>query len=153
MVKDFARESNLLDGIDSINADIVHTQALSKLLSNRCVNINILNEFAEKIDPQTSLREADEDLIIFGEKVPNEYKEVLKSIIYNTNTNSVHPIINYQSFIYYWPYYTSTTRIARALWLWQMIKFVKWNYKCSFLEKFHYQIIGLNIKARNGLCV
>ena len=140
----FATESNAIEGISGLTANTVHAYALERLLSiNRILIMADVDEFVHKIQPNAKLRNLPGLDVRVGNHIPpsggsyvmEEFIELLRAI----STDWMSPFIAHRAYETLHPYTDGNGRSGRALWLWQMHRFHKYQGQLLFLHQWYYQ--------------
>lgn len=143
-LKSFVFESNRISDIDSEAADEVHLVALTKLLKVKNVFIEDIITFIHQIEPTSNLRTSENILMINGEKLIDG--TLASGQLLNTlrlvRNKEIRPWTTYSEVNYYCPFTDGNSRMARALWLWQMLTQFNWDMQYPFLQMYHYQTLN-----------
>jgi Fic family protein len=138
----FAKESNIIEGINDKVADAVHFSALESFLQLKKIIPSSLETFVKKIEPKAFLRTLDSHVCYIGGRAapkPSESLSQLKLLLRLINANEIHPAIAHNEYEFLHPFIDGNGRSGRALWLWQMVKFHKFSFKYPFLQMYYYQ--------------
>ncbi len=155
-VLSFAQVSNILSSIDSPAADQVHCDALVELLSYNKINVQHLTNFVLALEPTAELRQGDKEVVIAGFKLPNSTTSnigllfLLKKL---SNGDNQHPWFTHMQIMELHPFTDGNSRLARAVWLWNMVKNFNYTGEQPFFSVFYNQTferyLGFNA-AING---
>ena len=140
----FAGESNRIEGINEYDATVKHCLALESLLStDRLLHMSDVDDFVYAVQPNARLRNVPGlDVRVGnhypprgGPKVMADLVDLLRAI----STDVVSPFHAHRVYETLHPYTDGNGRSGRALWLWQMHKFYKYEGQLLFLHKWYYQ--------------
>lgn len=147
--KQFAIKSNILSDILNDAADDIHTNALIKLLTLNKLNFNSLIDFVKAIEPASDSRK--EQTIIGCYKLANvsDTNTLTMFLLKKINTGElVNPWTIHMELLHIRPFTDANSRLARALWLWVMVKYHNYKFEDTFGRLFYQQTfvryLGLN---------
>lgn len=142
-LRQFAVESNQIEGIHDILKDTEHAFALERLLSVDQLLTTHQQQFVHAVQPDAQFR----SLPGLDVRVGNHYPPrggpavlaALRAILHDISTNFNPPYVNHQRYETLHPYTDGNGRSGRALWLWQMHKYYGYKGQRLFLHEWYYQ--------------
>ena len=138
----FAIESNRMSDITNPAADVVHHEALVELLTSEKITTNTLLTFVTKIEPMSGLRENDKEVVISGTRLPNSTTSNIRLMFLLKKLNSgegQHPWFTHMNIMELHPFTDGNARVARAMWLWNMVKNFNFDLHTDFSRTFYNQ--------------
>lgn len=144
LVREFARESNKIEGITSKRMLDLHEEALSEFLPLYEITIPDLQKFVTKIAGAELRDRRGMDVFVGDHRPPRGGPKILEDldwrILREANAGSLHPFEVHQRYETLHPFTDGNGRSGRALWAWQMLKENRWpGLRLGFLHAFYYQ--------------
>lgn len=127
LVKKFAVESCLIDGIKDPIDHVTCWVGLCTLLNKKKLTLKNVTEFAKSICP---------DIKLYNGKKARELKEIL---LWAKTKNATDSYQLHNQFTVIAPYSKDIGRISRALWLWRAWRFEKYRCQISFHNTYYIQ--------------
>jgi hypothetical protein len=147
-LRDFAEESNRIEGISGLGRDLAHTEALRSLLVLARIDVSDLEAFVRRVEPDAFLRTKDEHRVVVGGHVApsaSVAQRELKVLLDRINDGRVSPVWAHIEYERIHPFIDGNGRSGRALWLWQM-QGLGWDVDLMprlFLQQFYYQTLSV----------
>lgn len=140
-IREFAEESNRIEGIDDQDSDFDAENRLKMFLKHDKLTI----ENVCKFNTAGKLRDKLGMDVRIGDYLPPaggpDVKERLKSFLnLVSSTNVLSPLQRYIAFEQDHPFMDGNGRTGRAIWLWIMVNQNSYDISLGFLRKLHYQI-------------
>lgn len=140
----FARESNIIEGIESREAHEIHAEALEKFIYVEKITTFRLQDFVKQIQPNAFLRTQPNHMVQIAGHVapaPEIMLSQLDFLLTEINNNEVKPWPAHNRYEYLHPFIDGNGRSGRAVWLWQMINQNDWDFQIPFLHLYYYQTL------------
>jgi Fic family protein len=141
----FSEESNRIEGIYDNNAHKKMASMVEMFLCKDDITVDDVISFANNIGGE--LRDKKGMNVRVGSHIPpagnQNMKDMLCKIIKSINENTDHPFTCHHRFETLHPFTDGNGRTGRALWLWQMIEYYRYNFQISFLHSFYYQSLSM----------
>lgn len=141
---DFASESNLIDGIDSMASDEIHANALYDFVQLKKIKLHNVQKFVSIVLPVSYLRTKPEHTaFISGEAAPSPEIAVAQTefLLNKVNSDELHPWAVYADYCGIHPFICNNGLSGRAIWLWQMLQFRSYVFTYNFLQTYHNQTL------------
>lgn len=158
--RDFAAESNRIEGIHSDKAHFVHAAALESFCGLEVIQIENLVNFVEVIQPGARLRDKRGLNVRVGPHIPvyggpqvaDALYDILQDLWAATTFTGVGigetdglAYALHQRYEWLHPFTDGNGRSGRALWLWQMLR-GGYDGGLGFLHKWYYQSLEADRK-------
>lgn len=145
----FAKESNMIEGVFGPKAINRHVIAIDKFLLLESITIGDLVDFVKFMDPNQRLRTGN-DMVQVGNHIAPDAQTALyqlDDLLYGINNDdgkrSSFATVCHQKAECIHPFTDVNGRVFRAVWLWQKIRTNWWCYKRSFLHSYYYDTLDI----------
>ena len=147
ILNQFAIESNEIERIYTGDRHETHLAALEWFMELELIHIEDLKKFVFWIEIGTTYRaESKVDRFIQGRLVM-DWKKVhqrLLKVIQDGNAGLYHPNKNHRTYEHIHPFSDGNGRSGRALWLWEMHRFLDYDGRYGFLQMYYYETLRMD---------
>lgn len=144
----FAVESNEIEGIHCERQHLNHAAALEKFLALPKLSVDAVCEFVKSIEPDSRLRTGHMGRVWIGGREAPSFEVVherLPILIDAVNGGSWGPGYLHKEYEWLHPFIDGNGRSGRAIWLWQKVKFEKYNGQYGFLQMYYYDTLSTGV--------
>ena len=138
----FAAESNKIEGIFGGDRADAHAVALDIFLSLDKPTIEDLKRFVKMLEPSVTYRPESRVNVTIGGKtgmISESIQENLLPLLVNVYEDNIYPNVVHLKYEAIHPFSDCNGRSGRALWLWQMVKFYRYQGDLGFLHAYYYE--------------